>query len=188
MLKEASEDEIRLAKGCLERNARVQKIVFEKYYGLMLSICIRYTSNREDARDVLQEGFVKVFEKVEQYDFKHSFRAWMKRVMVNTAIDRYRKDAKMPMHEDESILTNESVEADAISALSEQEILKCIQRLPDGYRTVFSMYVIEGFNHKEIGEKLGIAEGTSKSQLAKAKALLKRKIEALSAVQDKYDE
>ncbi|MCB0736343.1 MAG: sigma-70 family RNA polymerase sigma factor [Bacteroidetes bacterium] len=182
MLNNASDDEIRIAEGCKRRDARIQKQVFEKYYGLMLTICMRYTQSKEDARDVLQEGFVKIFEKIDQYDFKHSFSGWMKRIMVNTAIDRYRKDVKMPMQDDEEILLNESIDPDAISQLSEEEILACIQRLPTGYRTVFSMYVIEGYNHKEIGEKLGIAEGTSKSQLAKAKALLQKKIEGLTAL------
>lgn len=186
-MKEQPLDDMQLAKGCKKRDPRMQKLVFEKYYGLMLGICLRYAGNREDARDILQEGFVKIFEKIEQFDFKRSFSAWMKRVMINTAIDRYRKTAKMPMHDDEQVLMNEAVAEDALSILSEQEILACIQRLPTGYRTVFSMYVIEGFNHKEISEKLGIAEGTSKSQLAKAKAILKKKIEAMASIDNSHE-
>lgn len=174
--------EIEMARGCKNREARMQKYVFEKFYGLMMGICLRYTSSREEARDVLQEGFVKIFEKVDQYDESYSFVGWMKRVVVNNAIDNYRRAAKMPMNDDESHLMNESVDADVFSGMGYEEIIKLIQRLPTGYRTVFNLYVIEGFTHKEIGDQLGIAEGTSKSQLNKAKLMLRKKIEELNMI------
>lgn len=174
--------EIEMVRGCRNREARMQKYVFEKFYGLMMGICLRYASNREEARDVLQEGFVKIFEKVDQYDEAYSFVGWMKRVMVNNAIDNYRRAAKMPMNDDESLLVNESVDADVFAGMGYEEIIKLIQRLPTGYRTVFNLYVIEGFTHKEIGEQLGIAEGTSKSQLNKAKLMLRKKIEELNMI------
>lgn len=177
-------DEFEMAAGCKSGDARIQQYVFRKYYGLMLGLCLRYANDREEARDMLQESFVKIFDKIEQYNEDYSFVGWMKRIVVNTAIDHYRRSARMPMSEDESILENESIEADAISMMGYEEIINLIQRLPSGYRTVFNLYVIEGYTHKEIADELGIAEGTSKSQLNKAKAILKKKIEEQIAFDD----
>lgn len=170
-----------LARACKGRDAIAQQRVFKKYYGLMLAVCIRYAPNREEARDMLQDGFVKIFEKIDQYDESYSFVAWMKRIMINTAIDQYRKNMRTPTSDDETVLLNESVDEDAIASLGYQEILKLIQLLPKGYRTVFNLYVIEGYSHKEIADKLGVAEGTSKSQLNKAKKILQKKITELNA-------
>lgn len=173
-----SEEQI-LARDCKRGNKEAQRKVFEKYYGLMLAICIRYSNNREVARDLLQDGFIKIFEKIEQFDESFSFIGWMKRIMVNNAIDHYRKNARNPKEDDEVALINKTSDDDVISDISYNEILKCIQLLPNGYRTIFNMYVIEGYTHKEIADLLGIAEGTSKSQLNKAKAILRKKIEEL---------
>ena len=173
-----SEEQI-LARDCKRGNKEAQRKVFEKYYGLMLAICIRYSNNREVARDLLQDGFIKIFEKIEQFDESFSFIGWMKRIMVNNAIDHYRKNARNPKEDDEVALINKTSDDDVISDISYKEILKCIQLLPNGYRTIFNMYVIEGYTHKEIADLLGIAEGTSKSQLNKAKAILRKKIEEL---------
>ncbi|MBI1182977.1 sigma-70 family RNA polymerase sigma factor [bacterium] len=175
-------NELKMAQGCKNRDPRMQKLVFEKYYGLMLGICIRYAQNREEARDMLQEGFIKIFEKIEQYNEQYSFVGWMKRVMVNNAIDQYRRDVRMPVSDNELVLLNEGVDADVFAGMGYEEIIKLIQRLPKGYRTVFNLYVIEGYSHKEIGEMLGVAEGTSKSQLNKAKLMLKKKIEELNTI------
>ncbi|MBI3142649.1 MAG: sigma-70 family RNA polymerase sigma factor [Bacteroidetes bacterium] len=172
--------EMEMAEGCKRHDPKVQKKVFEHYYGIMLGICLRYAQGREEARDMLQDGFVKIFEKIDQYHPDYSFVGWMKRVMVNNAIDQYRRDMRMPTSDDESVLSNQSVDNDVFKDLAYEEIIQMIQRLPKGYRTVFNMYVIEGYTHKEIGELLGIAEGTSKSQLNKAKLLLKRQIEQLN--------
>ncbi|MGB0430694.1 MAG: RNA polymerase sigma factor [Bacteroidia bacterium] len=174
--------EQQMAEACKKRDAKMQKYVFEKYYGLMMGVCIRYAPNREEARDMLQEGFVKIFDKIDQCDAKYSFVGWMKRVMVNNAIDQYRRDARMPQTDNELVLENESVNADVFSGLGYEEIIKLVQRLPKGYRTVFNLYVIEGYTHKEIGEKLGVAEGTSKSQLNKAKYMLRKKIEEMNII------
>lgn len=171
-----------MVEGCQKRDAKIQKYVFEKFYGLMMGVCMRYAPNREEARDMLQEGFVKIFDKVDQCDTNYSFIGWMKRVMVNNAIDQYRRDARMPQSDNELVLENESVDADVFSGMGYEEIIRLIQRLPKGYRTVFNLYVIEGYTHKEIGEQLGIAEGTSKSQLNKAKLMLRKKIEELNTI------
>lgn len=179
---ESGDEDLQLAKGCAKNDARSQQRVFEKYYGLMLAICQRYCQNQEDARDVLQEAFLKVFEKIAQYDEKRSFLNWMKRIVINTAIDRYRQDVRSPTMHDEHQLLNAPVDSAALSDLGEEDLIKCIQRLPSGYRTVFNMYVIEGYSHKEIGERLGIAEGTSKSQLAKAKSILRKRVESLNRI------
>lgn len=171
-----------MVDGCRKKDPRIQKYVFEKFYGMMMGVCLRYAPNREEARDMIQEGFVKIFDKIEQCDTTYSFIGWMKRVMVNNAIDQYRRDIRMPKSDNELVLLNESVDADVFSGMGYEEIIKLIQLLPKGYRTVFNLYVIEGYTHKEIGELLGVAEGTSKSQLNKAKYMLRKKIEEMNII------
>ncbi|MDZ4838458.1 MAG: RNA polymerase sigma factor [Bacteroidota bacterium] len=170
----SEEDEI-LVGACLKGDAKAQKILFEKYYSKMFSVCLRYTKDSDEARDILQEGFIKVFGKLSQYTQLSSFESWMKRIMVNTAIDAYRKTKAKPYIDDvnEAYHLHDQTE-DVVSVMSHQELLEALQKLPTGYRTVFNMYVVEGYNHKEIADALNISEGTSKSQLAKARAKLQK--------------
>jgi len=142
----------------------------------MMGICLRYAHDREEAKEILQEGFIKVFRYIEQFKFEGNLLSWIKKIVVNTAIDNYRKLNSQP--EQISIEPNISIEIEdnIISKLSNDDIIACINKLPAGYRTIFNLFVIEGFSHKEISEKLGISEGTSKSQLFKAKLFLQEMI------------
>jgi RNA polymerase sigma factor (sigma-70 family) len=170
-------EEAQLVKACLHGDSRAQRKLYEKYYGKMLGVCLRYTKDREEARDILQDGFVKIFQKLGQFSFSSPLEGWVRRIIVNTAIDRYRKNLAEPGSIDiETVYEVASEEHDALSDMSHEELLSCLQNLPAGYRMVFNMYVIEGFSHKEIAEALTITEGTSKSQLSKARAYLQRLI------------
>jgi RNA polymerase sigma factor (sigma-70 family) len=172
-------EEKRLIEACLQGNSLAQKKLFKKYYNLMFAICLRYTKDHDSAKEILQEGFIKIFNSISKFKFEGSFVGWMKRIMINSAIDRYRKlNTEPPQLE---IDTNVQIDEDAdiYSKLEKDDLLRCVQQLPDGYRTVFNLYAIEGYSHKEIGEKLGISEGTSKSQLFKAKQMLQKMIKNL---------
>ena len=171
---EYTEDQI--VAGCLEGGRKYQKLLYERYYGSMMGVCLRYARDREEARDILHEGFMKVFRNLAKFNEGTNLGAWIRRIMINTAIDHYRKSAKMPNLVEINHAVHEIDVQDVVSEMSAQEILKLVQKLSPAYRTVFNLYVIEGYSHKEVGEKLGISEGTSKSNLAKARAKLQRMI------------
>ncbi len=139
----------------------------------MLGVCLRYSTNRDDALDILHEGFIKVFNNIAKYQPGTSMPAWILRIMVNTSIDFYRKSVRRRTEDIEKAYDLNSGGADAVSQCSEKEILKAVQRLSPAYRMVFNLYVIEGFAHKEIAEQLGITESTSRSNLVKARIKLK---------------
>jgi RNA polymerase sigma factor (sigma-70 family) len=165
-----------IVEGCLRGEQKWQKILFETYYGKMLAVCQRYSKSRDEARDILQEGFIKVFQKMNQFSFSSPFEAWVRRIMVNTAIDFYRKAATEPYLNDIEVAGDVLEQQDVISDMSHAELLEILTMLPPGYKIVFNMYVIEGFSHKEIAETLGVSEGTSKSQLAKARIYMQKLI------------
>ena len=163
------------------RNERLsQKKLYELYYGRMMSVCMRYSNNRETARDVLNEGFLKVFKHLHTYESRHSLESWIKRIMINTAIDHYRKHKKhgqqVNLEKAEHFVADANSDVSIISSLSAQEIMKLVQKLSPAYRTVFNLYVIEGYKHNEIAKMLDISVGSSKSNLAKAKANLRKMI------------
>ena len=161
---------------CLKNDRRAQKRLYEAYKNRMFILCQRYFSNKEDSRDALQEGFIKVFKDLHQYDEnKAALGTWMNRVFVNTCLQKLRKkkvDFKSIGNHTEMI----GFDATIISDLNLKDLTKVIQKLPVGYRTVFNLYVIEGYNHREISSQLGIAIGTSKTQLMKAKKMLRIKL------------
>ncbi len=143
----------------------------------MMALCLRYAYTNFEAEDIFQEAFVKVFQKLNQYQNKGSFEGWMRHIFVNTALNHYTKNKKHYQHEDVEQQFDISVaEVDIMSRLSHEDLLTLIQQLPDGYRMIFNLNVIEGYTHKEISDMLGINEGTSKSQLSKAKSILQKKI------------
>ncbi|MFN0202775.1 MAG: RNA polymerase sigma factor [Bacteroidia bacterium] len=163
--------------GCLKEDRTYQKLLYERYYGNMMTVCMRYSNDREEARDVLHEGFMKVFTNLSKFKQGTNLGAWIRRIMVNTSIDAYRRKAKIPdTTEVDNALHESDAYPDAVSSLSADEILALVQKLSSAYRTVFNMYVIDGYSHREIGEALGISEGTSKSNLAKARAKLQKMI------------
>lgn len=166
-----------IVKKCVSGDRKAQKELYKMYYSKMMNVCYRYSKKQEDAEDLLQDGFVKVFMNLKHYDFKGSLEGWIRRIMVNTAIDSFRKNKNIFFVDDEGdfILETSRVESSdhIYSQFGVDEIMKAIQQLSPVYKTVFNMYVIDGFQHKEIAEKLNISEGTSKSNLAKAKSNLR---------------
>lgn len=168
------EDEI--ITGCLNGGRKYQKMLYERFYGSMMVVCMRYTYDREEARDVLHEAFMKVYRNLHKFEQGTNLGAWIRRIMINTAIDHYRKQAKRPNLVEINHAVHEIDMHDVVADLGAQEILAMVQKLSPAYRMVFNLYVIEGYSHKEVGKMLGISEGTSKSNLAKARAKLQRMI------------
>ena len=171
-----------LIKRCIKNERLAQKSLYERYYSKMMGVCMRYASHREQATEMLNLGFLKVFNSIQKYAEKGSnLEAWMYRIMVNTAIDYLRAEIR---HQHADIEKSVYVEdtADVLADLAAEQIMAMINELTPAYRAVFNLYVIEGYNHAEIGKLLGINEGTSKSNLAKARAKLQEKIIQLNKV------
>ncbi|TGE27369.1 RNA polymerase sigma factor [Hymenobacter metallicola] len=168
-----------LLNECRRGNPRAQKVLYERLAPAMLGVCLRYLRHQEDAEEALVLGFVKVFRALEQYRHEGSFRGWVRRIMINEALGQLRR--KQPMHVDIDECHDgvAPIAALAESNLDTADLLRLIQQLPAGYRTVFNLYAVEGYNHPEIAALLGISEGTSKSQLSKARALLQRQLAVL---------
>jgi len=157
-------------------------MLYRHHYAYAMSICLRYSQTKEEAREILNDGFMKVFSKIEQYNPETSFLGWLRRIMINTAIDHYRKEVK---HYHQSSIENEKPVANTTSVLDDlghQELLQLVQQLSPAYRAVFNLYAIDGYNHKEIGQILGISEGTSKSNLSKAREVLRDKLQKIQNV------
>lgn len=166
-----------LIAGCLEGNRKMQEMLYNRFAPKMYAVCLRYSSNADDAQDLLQDGFIKIFKNLDKYRGDGSFEGWVRRIFVNTSIEHFRKKIKINTVADSSEIQVEDKEWNAFESLAEKDIINIIQELSPGYRQVFNMYVIEGYSHKEIGDILGISEGTSKSQLARAKSILKKVVE-----------
>jgi len=156
----------------------MQAALYERYASRMYGVCLRYTSDPEEAQDILQEGFIKVFRHLEKFRQEGSFEGWIRRIMINTAIEYFRKKKYLNPVTEKEEASLESTDETALDRLAEKDIIGLIQQLSPGYRTVFNLYVIEGYGHKEIAEMLGISEGTSKSQLARAKSVLQKLVNA----------
>ena len=178
----AEEKEFLLIAGCLREERWAQKQLYESYYGKLLGVCLRYSNNSEDARDILNEGYVKVFRYLERYKVGTSLECWMRRIMINTSIDYYRKEMRHRSDDIEAAQYKIAEDNDVVSNYSAQEILKVIQVLPPAYRAVFNLYAIEGYSHKEVAESLGITESTSRSNLVKARVKLKELLTGLGIV------
>lgn len=171
-----------IIKGCTLGNRKDQERLFKHFYGKMLGVCMRYTKDKDSAQEVVQEGFIKIFDKLGEFDFKGSFEGWIRRIMVNASIDATRKLKRSPIRTDETYLFVEKTEEDnfdfeQLTKLKAEYAVQAIQQLSPAYKAVFNLYVIENYTHKEIGEILNISEGTSKSNLAKAKMKLKKLLE-----------
>ncbi len=170
-----------IIEGCIANNRKSQEQLFKLFYGKMMSVCMRYHRDQDDAQEILQLGFIKVFDKLDGFDYSGSFEGWMRRIFANSCIDAIRKSKKDPIRteKDEDFIletenTIEDKEEFEIKSIKAEVALKAIESLSPAYRTVFNLYVIEDYTHKEIGEILGISEGTSKSNLAKAKMNLQK--------------
>lgn len=165
-----------LINGCIEGNRKMQEELYQRFSPKMYAVCLRYASNTEEAQDILQEAFIKVFRKIGSFRGDGSFEGWIRRIFVNTAIEHFRRRRYLQPVTEREENTIEGKSINALDGLAEKDILALIQELSPGYRTVFNMYVIEGYSHKEIGEMLGISEGTSKSQLSRAKVILQEMV------------
>ncbi|GLR18193.1 RNA polymerase sigma factor [Portibacter lacus] len=169
-------------QACVRNEKWAQKKLYEDYYGAMMPLCMRYTNNREDALDVLHEGFIKVFRNISKYKPGTSLNSWIRRIMVNTSIDYYRKMSRRRTEDLDAVFDVSSSDPDALSEMSAQEIIDALQLLTPAYRTVFNLYVIEGYPHKEIAKILNITESTSRSNLVKARTKLKNILLAKSKI------
>ena len=165
-----------LINGCKEGNRRMQEEMYRRFSPRMYAVCLRYASNAEEAEDILQEGFIKIFKKLDSFRGEGSFEGWVRRVFVNTAIEQFRRKRYLQPVTEREENTIEGKSLSALDGLAEKDILALIKELSPGYRTVFNMYVVEGYTHKEIAEMLGISEGTSKSQLSRAKVILQEMV------------
>lgn len=170
---------------CQKNEPKAQGQLYQLFSPKMFTICLKYSRNYDEAQDNLQEGFLYIFKKINQYNFKGSFEGWVKRVMINHVLQTYRGAPIFEVIKDNTI-TEEEISIDSEEELSLDFLLKIIQELPDRYRLVFNLYVLDGYSHKEIAQLLNISEGTSKSNLARAKTILKQKIETLSLNNKEY--
>ncbi len=169
--------------GKREAQSRLYKLYAPKLYG----VCLRYSRDVTEAEDVLHESFIIIFNKIGQYSFKGSFEGWMRRIVVNNSFEKCRTRFKMQAVEDISIYESRRVENDSLDDMSTEQLLGVIRNLPPQYRLVFNMYAIDGYTHKEISEILGIAEGTSKSNLARARKILQDKVTELGYIGKVYE-
>jgi len=174
-------DDYQLVKDCLKWKPKAQQRLYEQYAKSMLTVCYRYTKSLKDAEDVLQEGFVKVFFGLKQFRFEGDLGAWIRRIMVNTALNFLKRNSKYrnEMFFPEQVLHPVADDNPAV-ILQAKELADLIRQLPHGYQTIFNLYAVEGYTHVEIGEMLGISDGTSRSQYARARALLISWVEEMS--------
>ena len=154
----------------------MQEEMYRRFSPRMYAVCLRYAGTAEEAEDILQEGFIKVYKKLSTFRREGSFEGWVRRIFVNTAIEHFRRKRYLQPVTEKEENTLEGSYLSVLDNLAERDIMDLIQKLSPGYRTVFNMYVIEGYSHKEIGEMLGISEGTSKSQLSRAKVILQQMV------------
>jgi RNA polymerase sigma factor (sigma-70 family) len=165
-----------IIKGCLKGDRKCQEQLYKMFSNRMFGLCLQYADNYDDACDILQEGFIKVFRKMDQYSGKGSFEGWVRRIMINTALERYRSQLHLYPLTEGTEKNDRMVYEEVFAKLSAAELLKFVQDLPPRYRMVFNMYAIEGFTHKEIADTMGITVGTSKSNLSRARDILQGKV------------
>lgn len=165
-----------LVRSCLEGSEQGFKALFDMFAPTMMAVCTRYAIDKCEAEDWMQEGFIKAFNNLGSFKFEGSFEGWLRRIMVNTALKHLNKPSRKIHQTELDQFLDTGYNGEILSTLAVEEIINVVNQLPEGYKTVFSLSVIEGYNHKEIAEKLGITESTSRSQLVKAKKALKNKL------------
>jgi len=171
-------DERALVNGCRQKDRASQRKLYELFARKLFAVCLRYTKDRDDAEDVLQESFVKAFQHIDSFRFECPLEAWLKRIVINTALKHIRKQQPWQNQTDVEEVAHALPQSEnTLSDLNYQQLLKMVQELPPGCQTVFNLYAIEGYTHPEIAELLDISEGTSKSQYARARGLLQQKIQ-----------
>lgn len=178
----------RIVKGCIKGDRTSQKVLYERYYSKMMVICYRYAKDGDEAKDLLHDGFLKIFRSLHKYNFNGSLEGWMRRLMINSAIDHYRKFKNIYSLSESNInqlegSTEDEDDDNIYENFNTRMIMEAVQNLSPAYRTVFSLYAIEGYSHKEIAEKLDISIGTSKSNFAKARMNLRKQLEKKIKIQ-----
>lgn len=172
----------KLIEGCKKRDPECQKLLFKAFYGRMLGLCLRYSNQRDDAQDVVQEGFIRLFDKIDLYKETGSFEGWIKKIFVNMALDNLRRNKMQLISIDcegyrKELRAHEKLDQSLLDRISQEKLLEAIQNLSPVYRTVLNLHVYEGYTHDEIASELGISAGTSKSNLSKAKVNLKKMLQ-----------
>lgn len=174
---EEQEEKIRpWLNGCLKGQRESQKLLYQEFYGYSMSVCLRYVEDRDEAAEVLNDAFMKIFGNIKKFDRSMPFRPWLRKILVNTAIDFFHRKQKKIKTEQLSLVEKEVGSEAILSGISYDEVLSLLQKLPPAYRLVFNLYVIEGYKHEEIATMLNINVGTSKSNLFKAKQQLKKNL------------
>ncbi len=172
---QSKKDEInpKIIKGCVKGDMKYQEMLYRQFYAYGMSITLRYTKKREEAIEVLNDSFLKVFENIKKFDTEKSFKSWFRQITINTSIDHYRKTKRMILTDDIDNYESEVFETDKINELEFEDILKLLNSIPEHYAIIFNLYEIEGFDHNEIAEKLNISDSTSRANLSRAKKMLR---------------
>jgi len=168
-----------IIEGCKKGKGRYQEELYRMLAPKMYGLCLKYANDKDDAKDIMQDAFIKVFQKIDQFGDKGSFEGWVRRIMINTALEKYRSQVMVYSLDERMPFSDEGVSSTVIDELSAEDLLGLVRQLTPKYRMVFNLYAIEGYNHKEIGEMLGISEGTSKSNLSRARIILQEKVKEL---------
>lgn len=163
-----------ILKGCIKGKSKYQEALYKQYYAYGMSVSLRYAHNRDEAVEIMNDSFIKVFENIAKYNKDHSFKSWFRRILINTAIDHYRKNNKHYNHLDEDAIDDELVDVSLVNKLDLNDLMSLLNELPEQYRITFNLYEIEGYSHDEIASILNIAVGTSRSNLARAKKILRK--------------
>lgn len=167
-----------LIKACIRKSASAQKELFNRYSRKMMGVCMRYAEDSLEAQDIMQDGFIKVFNSMESFHYQGSLEGWVKRIMINTALDNFRRNKKrkyaVELDSEDAMEIKE--EDNIVEGITNKFLLKLIHNLPEGYRVIFNMFAIEGYSHKEIAAELGISVNTSKSQYSRARAYLQKEL------------
>jgi RNA polymerase sigma factor (sigma-70 family) len=177
-----------IIKGCAKHDRKAQQLLYDKYSRFLLGICLRYSTDKAEAEDILQDSFLKIFLNIKDYTGTGSFIGWLRKVAVNTAITHYHKNLKFRYHVEieEYVSVETGVSSFEEDFFTSEELYRVLNELPTGYRMVFNLYAIEGYKHKEIAEMLGIDTNTSKSQYSRAKAVIRDKLEVLGRLKNIY--
>jgi RNA polymerase sigma-70 factor (ECF subfamily) len=176
-----------IINGCLKGNRRDQELLYRRYAARFYAVCLQYSGNDEEARDILQEGFIKIYENLVHYKYEGSFDGWVRRIMVNTALEKYRSKHNLYRIDDIDQIPEQNAEPDNedYAGLGARDLMEIIRELPPRYRIVFNLFAIEGYSHKEISGMMSISEGTSKSNLSRARVILQRRVGSYTGLKKK---
>lgn len=179
-------DQQKIIEACIKGNSKAQQELFNHFADEMFAVCLYYSTNRADAEDTLHEGFLKVFQNLRSFKGEGSFKGWIRRILVNTALEKFRKKNPLYLVDNQQFEFFDSIDReDIISNITADDLIGLIQELSPQYRMVFNLYALEGLSHKEISERLNISEGTSKSNLARARAILQHKVKTYFSISSK---